>query len=353
MKIVVNDVAATPNAGGIYSILKDFYLNVLKKDHTNTWIFILAGKFFPETSNVKIIVRNDLKKSKFKKMIFERYTGGKYINSLNPDVYISLQNIATYGVNAKKQIVYLHQPIPFEKEKNFSFFISKENKLAFYQKLVGRVIKKSLSVVQPYVIVQTKWMKKAVLSQTKLKKEKIIISHPKVNTNLDGNTYRGNGKLFFYPASDYLYKNHEIIFKAIQQLNKKKIHDFRVVFTLKESQLQFKSKNIEYVDHMPRKKVMDMYNSFVLLFPSYIESFGLPLIEAALHADIILAADTVFARELLSNYKNVYYFRYDDFQKLAELMNKVINKRIVSNNIPLSMENNGETLLKVISRLIK
>lgn len=35
MKFVVNDIAATPNAGGVYSILEDFYNDVLENDHTN------------------------------------------------------------------------------------------------------------------------------------------------------------------------------------------------------------------------------------------------------------------------------------------------------------------------------
>ena len=89
MRYIVNDVAAVPNGGGVYSILEDFYLDVLKNDHENEWFFILAGKFFPESDNVKIIVREDLKKGKIKKLLFELFNGRNYINRLNPDVYIS------------------------------------------------------------------------------------------------------------------------------------------------------------------------------------------------------------------------------------------------------------------------
>ena len=32
MRYIVNDVAAVPNGGGVYSILEDFYLDVLKND---------------------------------------------------------------------------------------------------------------------------------------------------------------------------------------------------------------------------------------------------------------------------------------------------------------------------------
>ena len=95
MRIVVSDYAATPTSGGTYSILEDFYNDVLQNDLGNEWIFILAGRYFPTSDNVKIVVREDLKKSKFKKLLFELGTGRRFINRYRPDVFISLQNIST------------------------------------------------------------------------------------------------------------------------------------------------------------------------------------------------------------------------------------------------------------------
>ena len=70
MRIVVNDIAATPDAGGVYSILSDLYNQVRENDKDNEWIFILAGEYFQETDNIKIIEKPDLKKNKLKKFIF-------------------------------------------------------------------------------------------------------------------------------------------------------------------------------------------------------------------------------------------------------------------------------------------
>lgn len=351
MRYVVNDVAAVPNGGGVYSILEDFYLDVLKNDHENEWFFILAGKFFPESDNVKIIVREDLKKGKIKKLLFELFSGRYFINKLNPDIYISLQNIITYGVNASKQIVYLHQPIPFQNEKNFSFFKKREAKLAIYQKLIGYFIKKSLHDIKPTIIVQTDWMREAAANQCNVKKENIIVRHPEVNIDNVKKAYHGNGKHFFYPASGFLYKNHDIIEKACSILNRIGVDDFKIDFTLLDNQLNIKSKNINYIGHQTRKCIMSKYESDVLIFPSYIESFGLPLIEAAVSGDIILAADTVFARELLKNYDNVYFFKYDDAESLSKLMKKVISHEIKADGSRLSINDNGERLLKTIMNI--
>ena len=351
MIYVVNDVAAVPNGGGVYSILEDFYMDILKNDHENKWFFILAGNFFPESDNVKIIVRNDLKKSKFKKMIFESFTGRKFINKLNPDVYISLQNLMTYGVQASKKIVYLHQPIPFENEKSFSFLRRREIKLAVYQKLIGRLIKKSIHDIKPTVIVQTYWMKKATIEQCHIDEKYIIVRHPKINVDNENKIYHGNGKCFFYPASSFLYKNHEVISKAISILNKNKVNNFQVDFTLDKSQLNIESNNVNYIGHKSREYIMKKYETDVLIFPSYIESFGLPLVEAAVKGDIILASDTNFSHELLKKYDNVYFFRYNDAKELSRLMEMVINGDIKASGKKLAVRDNGERLLKTIMNI--
>lgn len=350
MRVVVNDVAATPNAGGVYSILMDLYNQVKKNDRKNKWIFILSGNYFPDTQNIKIISRPDLKKNKFKKVCFEFINGHKYINKFHPDVYISLQNIATLKVNAKRQIVYLHQPVPFQEEKRFSFFKKEERKLAFYQYIVGFLIKKSISKVKPVTIVQTKWMKRAVLKNTKLPTNCIMVNHPLVDKN-DCKLYKNQNYNFFYPASGYLYKNQKLIERAVEILNKKGIKNFQINLTLKNKGKN-KRGNFNYLGHIPREEVLSMYENNILLFPSYIESFGLPLVEAALKADIILAADTEFAREILNQYQNVYFYKYTDAKRLADLMEKIIKNKITSNGIPLPDSDNGMLILDSINKAI-
>lgn len=354
MKILVNDIAATPNAGGVYSILSDLY-NEAKNDRNNHWIFLLSGKFFPESNNVRIITKPELKKSKFRKLIFEILIGRKFINHLEPDVYISLQNIATLGVKAKKQIIYLHQPIPFQTQKDFSFFNRTERKLAFYQHLVGFIIKKTISKVNPNVIVQTQWMKNEVLRQTKLSENRIIVAHPLVHESKSDGKLFNNIKCadFFYPASAYQYKNHKVIYEAVNILNSKGIKNFHVKLTINSNVKNSKSnRNIIYLGHIERKKVFEMYEKNVLIFPSYIESFGLPLIEAATKGDLILAADTDFSRELLNGYDNVYYFKYDDAVHLAELMQNVMLGKIVSDGKPLDLKYEGKPLVETLHALI-
>lgn len=70
------------------------------------------------------------------------------------------------------------------------------------------------------------------------------------------------------------------------------------------------------------------YCMSALIFPSYIETVGLPLVEAMSVGAVILAADCEYAHEVLDGYENAFFF--DPFKpaKLVELMILYIDKRI-------------------------
>ncbi|MGM9892167.1 glycosyltransferase [Limosilactobacillus sp.] len=352
MRIVVSDYAATPTSGGTFSILEDFYKDVLKHDSKNEWFFILAGEYFPTSANVKIITRPDLKQSKFKKLFFELGGGRSFINHYHPDVFISLQNICTVGVKSPLKIVYLHQSIPFFQGHRFSFLKPAERRVALYQRLVGRVIKYSLSKEQPLTIVQTDWMKRAVIQQTRLVGERVLKVGPKVPVINDHHYFANQHHRFFYPATAYLYKNHQLILKAIRLLNGQGINNFQVSLTLTKEQLPTANNNVELLGFIPRQQVLKMYEDHVLIFPSYIESYGLPMLEAAQKADLILAADIDVTHEVLAGYSNVYYFDYRDPEALARLMKKVITGELKSDLRPIQVPYRNESLLQTIQQLI-
>lgn len=353
MRIIVSDYAASPTSGGTFSILEDFYRDVLENDSENEWFFILGGRYFPTSDNVKIIVRQDLKQHKLKKLLFELGSGRRFINQYHPDVFISLQNISTVGVQSPVKIVYLHQSIPFYQAHRFSFLKSKERVVAFYQRLVGKVIKYSLSKELPTTVVQTNWMKNALLQQTKLTADQIETVSPRVPIIDDNRRYANQQHAFFYPATNYIYKNHDVILKAVQLLNQHGTTDFTVSFTLTADQFPTHSQNIKLMGFVSRRQILKMYEDHVLIFPSYIESYGLPMLEAAQKADLILAADMEVAHEVLANYPNVYYFDYRDPAALAKLMQGVIDGKLKSNLQPIRLAYRNESLLQTVNRIIQ
>ncbi len=351
MRIVVNDIAAS--YGGAMTILKGFYTYVCENDHENEWIFLLGDKYFDETDNVKIIVCSDIKQSGIKKFFFDLFTGRKFIDSLEPDVVFSLQNIITFGVKAP-QCTYIHQSLPYTKMKNFSFFKSEERVSAVYQKLIGQLIHLSAKKADK-VIVQSRWMKEAVIEKTKISENKIINIMPDVE-NLEPYIKDGefDKKVFFYPTANNIYKNNDCIIDACRILIKDGITDFKVILTLTDGEIKDLPENIECFGRLSREELLSQYNKTTLLFPSYVETVGLPMIEARLMNAIVLASNCPFSTEVLEDYANAYFYPPFEPERLATLMKRVIKGEIVRKPA-LKTENNKEEISwkKIVDEVLK
>lgn len=317
---------ATERGGGL-SILNDFYEYIKARDKENEWIFLLNDKYIEETERIKIKLVQKYKKSWFKRLKFDYIDGKKIIKDLNIDYILNFQNTMIRGVK-KKQALYIHQSLPFQNIKKFSFLKKEERKLAIYQNLIGYLIKNSIKKCDN-IIVQTNWMKKSILSKNLCKEKNIKVLSPKINIEVDNSIYEYKNNSFFYPAGDDIYKNHRIIDKAIKMLDKNL--EFEVAFTLEEKKEY--SEKIKWLGNIQRKEVYKRFKSEVLIFPSYIETYGLPLAECRVSGGIILAADTEFSREILDGYENAYFFKYNNPKELSKLMEQVIEEKIIKKEV--------------------
>ena len=143
---------------------------------------------------------------------------------------------------------------------------------------------------------------------------------------------------FIYPATPLIYKNHKVIIEACKQLVQEGITNFSVIFTMTgtENKLAWKLKAesekynlpIEFVGVLKHDELFEWYSKAILLFPSYIETFGLPLLEAKMHNDTIVISYTSFAREILIGYDEVMYFQFNQPEKLKFLMKSFICNKI-------------------------
>lgn len=335
MRIVVVNTAAS--IGGALSILRDFYEYIKKNDKENEWIFLLSDKYIEETENIKIIIKKEPKSNWLKRLKWEILDGAKFINGLNPDVVLSMQNTMNRGILSKK-VIYLHQPLPFQKEKIFSFWKSDERYYAIYQHFIGRIIKQSVKSADK-IIVQTKWMKNAVIRETKIPQNNIVVIFPAMpETEIKIEKEYLKEKKFFYPASAVSYKNHKCIVDAVKILIEKGIMNFKVEFTLQSEYAQKLDaskfdKQIKFIGNLGREEVFKRYSESVLLFPSYIETFGLPLLEARNIGSFILASDSDFSKEILDKYKNCKFFNPFKPEELANHMENIILGNIKYENL--------------------
>ncbi|MCR5748036.1 MAG: glycosyltransferase [Lachnospiraceae bacterium] len=316
MKIVVLDIAASKT--GAMSVLRDFYSYVSENDVSgNEWIFITGtADALPleKRGNISVILRDDVKASSKNRLIFEFITGGAFVNRLAPDVVLSLENTLPHRMDKHiRTFLYIHQPSGFQKIKKFSLFKRDERHVATYQHFYHKLILDSAKQADAS-IVQTEWMREALIRDTGLAFERVKKIAPDI-PDLSGFVKPGlfEPDRFIYPASDLPYKNHAVIEEARAILAGKGYYP-KVMYT--------KDKNI------PRDELFAEYNRSTLLFPSYIETFGMPLAEAKQFGNPVIAADTEFAREVLGSYENAHFFDAFDAGALAILMKKVMDKEI-------------------------
>lgn len=319
MRIVVNDIAAS--TGGARTVLESFYNYVREFDKDNKWVFLLGSDLVNETERIHTKLLPNVKRSWIRRLFFDFVSGRQMIRSLEPDVLFSLQNTFTYGVGCP-QVIYVHQPLPFQQVKKFSLWRGNERRLAIYQHFIGAFIKQSIRRADK-VIVQTQWMRDAILEKVAIPADKVEKILPDLD-DLKAYQYEGTSEpgAFFYPTSPNKYKNNDCINAACRILREQGISGFTVTMTLAPPSSE---PEVIPIGQLPREQVLAKLARSVLIFPSYVETYGLPLAEARSLGTLVLAADLPYAREVLDGYANAYFFDPRSPSQLAQLMGKVLS----------------------------
>ena len=331
MRIMVFDVPA--ESGGALSVLHEFYTEFVH-DQENEYILVLSLPELKETSNIKVLRFPWIKKSWVHRIYFDHLIAPKLIKKHKVDKVLSLQNITIRNTKVY-QSVFVHNALPFTE---YEISIKENKKLWVYQNIIGKNIMKSIKRAD-HVIVQTNWMKKKCIEQLKVSREKIEVKPPKINIEVKKRFKKTKESMstFFYPAGGSIYKNHKLIIDACLALKEEGINDYKVIFTLKGDEnghiaylnniVEKNELPISFNGNLTREKVFDFYTKATLIFPSYIETVGLPLLEAKMHGTPIIASDCAFSKEILDGYEKVEFTDPFDAEDLAaKINNSVINK---------------------------
>lgn len=329
MNIMVFDVPA--ESGGALTILKQYYEKAIN-DKNNKWIFVISTPDLLETDKVKVLKVPWIKKSWLHRLYFDKFIAHKLVKKYEADEVLSLQNVTVSNIKVK-QTLYLHQALPFVEKRygmaeNFKFWL--------YQNVISKMIYKSIREADK-VVVQTKWIRDAAIEKAKVKKEKFILKQPKLSIDVkkEYKQQNDNKMIFFYPSSGLEYKNHKVIVEALQTMPLNFRKGCEVLFTLDGNEnthikelyaiTQQESLPIKFIGKLNIDEVYDYYSKSILIFPSYIETFGLPLLEAKVHNCPIIASDCAFSHEILEGYNKVRFFDPFDADKLSQLIKLWVN----------------------------
>jgi glycosyltransferase involved in cell wall biosynthesis len=107
--------------------------------------------------------------------------------------------------------------------------------------------------------------------------------------------------------------------------------------------------------NIPYGRVLYLYQyATALVFPSFIETFGLPLTEAASFGLPIIVADLPYAREVLKGYEGVTFIPYNDPEAWGKAILKLYSEPS-RKYPPLKQEQNPSwnAFFDIIKRKIK
>jgi len=294
-------------------------------------------KQYPEQKNVTYYSFPKSRKSRFYRLYYEYIGFKKLSQKWKPYIWFSMHD-TTPNVIAERRMVYCHDSFGFYHAGIKGLFIQPSIfLLSTFSKYLHKInIKKN-----EWVVVQQDWLRKGFEEMFSI--HDIIVALP-FYENDNSAISSGQDRLqkdktvFFYPAMSMIHKNFEVICKAVHILEKTGIYDFEVVLTLdgtenkyaKRIHNKYKSlKSLHFVGLLKREEVDAYYrNSDCLLFPSKIESWGLPVTEAKEYGISILIADLPYAKESVGKYDKAKFFEPDDAVQLAADMKAIIQGTI-------------------------
>lgn len=341
--VVVVDIAAS--SGGALSILKDFTDYLALQDVGVDWVCLVSSDAISSSVPWVRVVRDAYaKRNWLHRLSWEILIAPRLVQRYAPDAVFSLQNTAV-AFTKVPQVVYVHQSLPFGRWHRWSFFRSEEREMAVRAAVLGPLIRWSVRRAS-MTIVQTHWMQEAVVSSSQVDSSRIVVVPPDCDVSLPApgevgksdTADLGQDSRFFYPASAMPYKNFEVAIQALILLQAQGHHaELTLTITGKENDYARRIKQlatplgdaVKFRGSVPRRSVLLMLQHSILVFPSIIETFGLPLLEARKLGSWVIASDTPFAREILDDYRRARFFASDSAADLASAMLAAESERVV------------------------
>ncbi|MBQ0799699.1 MAG: glycosyltransferase [Porticoccaceae bacterium] len=313
--------------GGTLTVLRDC-LAAAVETLPPEWeiIAVVHDRKLFSAERVRFIDFPDVKRSWLRRLYHEFFQLGKLSRELKPDVWFSLHDMSP-RVQAPRQVVYCHNPSPFYRprlrealwEPKFFLFT------LFYRYLYRINIH-----ANTLVVVQQDWIRREF--QRMYGVDHVAVAHPVINESPRQNTRALSERpdVFFYPSLPRVFKNFEVLCEAAQILYRRLGDVFEVRLTLSGNESRYAaylhrrystSPVIRFIGLQNKEQMIQQYQeASTVVFPSRLETWGLPISEAKHWGKTLLVADLPYAHETVGDYGKVIFFDSLDPNQLADFM---------------------------------
>lgn len=269
-------------------------------------------------------------KSLFHRIYFEYFYLKKRFKLSKNDIWLSLNDTSSNVSGYKKKYVYIHNPLPF----NLTYDFFRRFPFLFLYGMAYRFFIKLNINSNSAAFVQQKWIAtklEAFASNVDIKTclpitctdypQKYEITH-----FIESKT---KNYVFFFPAYPRPFKNHEAICYAMKRLKGLGVDNLEVWFTLDGTENKYARKvkeladgiNIKFMGILNRDQICEAYEAAdALIFPSLIETWGLPISEAIEYQLPILVSQLPYAHETVGSYSKCVFVNPNDFDQIANQM---------------------------------
>ena len=324
-------------------------------------IFIADGMPNPAIGNVTYHVCHT---KGVDRILFDFVGFNKEIKKLGitPDAVLSLQN-AGVRCKASRFVVYFHQALALYKYKvNLRSNFAKT--YLFYHYIYPFYIRLLLNK-KTFIAVQTNQIKNGFSKRLGFPKDRIGVYFPETNiidvSILESYNYKVDTYNYIYPATPFAFKEHITLAYAVNlayQQNPELAKKIRIHLTISFGELsemdnfikQYNLKeNFVYHGRILHQQLLSMVKSSNgLLFPSVIETLGLPLLEAAYLGIPVIANDLEYVHEVLNGYEGVSYVKVHDYKEWGnQMLTYCSRKHYVPYSLP--KDNSWERLIILIT----
>jgi len=239
-----------------------------------------------------------------------------------------------------KMVVTFHDLI---KHQSKGLSTTTKNPIFYWLKYLGLISIDFIATLKAsFILVPTQYWKDQLLFKYHLPDGKVIVTYEGVDSRIpdssSDNSLSVTKPYVFYVGNIYPHKNLEVLFQAIKKLQGKiklAIVCARSVFESRAKD-QIKNLNLEndvfFLGRVTDSQLNYLYkNALAFVFPSLIEGFGLPGLEAMSTGTPVIAARASCLPEVYG--QSALYFDPHNSEELAKLILKIQKDVTLRNNL--------------------
>lgn len=334
LKILIDARMASLKNAGIGRYALNLLANLNKQNKGNRQFILITSK--NNHSDLKKKFKNKFQYVRANATHYslkEQFEIRKIIKKINPDVVHFLHFNVPFFLNVP-YIVTIHDLI---KHKSIGRKTTTHSPLAYWFKFFGyKIVFRNSIKKAKKIIVPTRYVKNDLIETYPFAKNKVAVIYESPDRKLlkarkvdIAKEYNIKKPYLFYIGSLYPHKNIDVVLKALSEIKNK---DLKLVVATannvfyKRFLKQVKKYNLEKKVITPGfikdEHLQKVYKEAkALIFPSKMEGFGLPGLEAMLCGCPVISSDASCLPEVYSN--AALYFDPDDYRSLIKKINSL------------------------------